>query len=65
MKITPKNAPAGIQMAENPALEANSAPAMKVPEPIQVQIKVKTITQVLIDRPATMNSSWVLIFFAR
>jgi len=53
----PTQAPAESQRAEKPALEANSAPEMNVPEPIQVQIRVKTMTGHFNLRPATMKSS--------
>ncbi len=61
MRMIPTQAPAASQRAENPALDANSAPLMNVPEPIQVQIRVKTMTCHLRLRPATMNSSWLLM----
>jgi hypothetical protein len=47
-------------MALQPALAANSAPEMKVPEPIHVQIRVNTIFIMGIWRPASIISSWVL-----
>jgi len=53
----PRNAPAGCQTALQPAYEAYSAPAMKVPEPIHVQTSVKTILVSERLRPATMKSS--------
>ncbi len=65
MRTMPTQAPADSQRAEKPALEANSAPEMKVPEPIQVQIRVKTMTCHFRLRPATMNWSWLLIFRER
>jgi len=49
----PTHAPAASQRAEIPALAANSAPLMNVPEPIQVQIRVKTMTCHFKLRPAT------------
>ncbi len=59
--MIPTQAPPASQRAEKPALEANSAPLMNVPEPIHVQIRVKTMTCHFRLRPATMNSSWLLI----
>jgi len=47
-------------MALQPALAANSAPEIKVPEPIQVQISVNTIFMRGIFRPASIMSSWFL-----
>jgi len=66
-KITamPTQAPAGSHRLLQPALAAYSAPAMNVPEPIHVQMRVNTITLRLKDRPATMKSSWLLIFRER
>jgi len=57
----PTNAPAGCQIALQPAYDAYSAPAMKVPEPIQVQTSVNTILVSDRLRPATMKSSCDLI----
>ncbi len=65
MRMMPTQAPAASHSAENPAFEANSAPLMKVPDPIQVQIRVKTMTCHLRLRPATMNCSWLLIRLER
>ena len=61
----PNQAPAGIHKLDHPACAAYSAPAINVPEPIQVQISVNTITFILKLRPATMKSSWLFIFLLR
>ena len=63
--MMPTQAPAGIHREEKPALAAYSAPAMKVPEPIQVHMRVKTITRILRLLPATIKSSWVFTLLAR
>ena len=65
MTAMPTQAPAAIQRLEKPALYAYSAPAMKVPEPIQVQTSVNTMTGTDSERPATMKSSWFFTCRAR
>jgi len=65
MTRMPSQAPAGSHTLDQPALAAYSAPAMKVPEPIQVQMRVKTITESGRLRPATMKSSWLFTLRAR
>ena len=46
--------------ALHPALAANSAPAIKVPLPIQVHIRVNTILVIGMERLATIMSSLLL-----
>jgi len=61
----PTQAPALIQSAEKPSRNARPAPPKRLPEPIQVQIRVPTRICHGTDRPATMKSSWVDTFRAR
>jgi hypothetical protein len=60
MMTMPIHAPTGNQRELQPAFAANSAPAIKVPLPIQVQMRVKTILVMDICRPATIMSSLLL-----
>ena len=65
MTAMPTHAPAGSHSDDQPARAAYSAPAMKVPEPIQVHTSVNTMVVSESLRPATMKSSCDLTCRAR
>ena len=65
MMTIPTQAPTGNHKALQPAFAASSAPAIKVPLPIQVQMRVNTIFVMEIWRPATIISSLLLTWLER